>query len=287
MPASEISGRVIPPIYLLSSTSFDESSNLIKLFSNTKVGPVLTISANGFDPLGPDFIYLDAKIDTPQTSQENIELVWNTTWGKDLERRDRISFAKASTNDKKFNRYYFPVRSTAWSTNGKIQKLSFLFPQSANVLIKEIGQIEAKDRIPTLSLANPTDVKSKHFFSSGLYSYPNSNSLGLQTIFGKDKDLVFDYDATSIVGATKVICEIGSLNKFFKNPNGTTLGEDNLKILHVNNLEGKIIVKSKLLSKNGIYSFRIFATDDNEKIVANSSDAVCCLVDKSLSVDNK
>ena len=285
LKANQLKERIIPPINVLASTSYDEDTDTIKLFSNKKSGPVLTISANGFDPLGGDFVYLDAKISTPDRSPKDIELTWNTTWGKELERRDRISQAKTITNDDQFNRYYFPVRSTAWSTNGKIQKISILFPNTANVEIKEIGQTNAPERIPSLSLINPTKLDSKSFFSQGLYNYPNNPELGVQTILGKDKDLKFQYNASSIKNASKVICEVSRLNKFFDNPNGTRLSKHPLKILHLSNLEGKIIVKSKILRKNGIYSFRIFATDTNEKIVSNSSDAVCCFIDRSLSVD--
>lgn len=282
----DIKERVVPPIHFLNTTSYDQESKCIKVFSNKKAGPVLTISANGFSPLGGDFIYLDAKIDTPDSNPKDIELAWMTTWGKDLERRDRLSSAKTYSNDNKFNRYYFPVRSTAWASNGKIQKLSILFPESATVLVKEFGQIDKEDLIPSLTLTNSTPVNGQ-FYSQGQFTYPNDQTLGLNTVFGPGKDIEFRYDAKNVTGASKVICEVGRLGKFFENPNGFKLSKHNLKVLKLSHLEGKIIVKSKILGKNGIYSFRIFATDENNKIIGNSSDEVCCLVDSSLEIAKK
>ncbi|MEZ4487182.1 MAG: hypothetical protein R3F51_06325 [Cyanobacteriota/Melainabacteria group bacterium] len=102
MDAAEIERRLIPPAPYWNTAKYDPQANIFELFSNQEAGPVLNVSANGFDPLGPDFVYLEAKIDTPQKDDSaEVELTWLTTWGKELE-RDRLIQCRAITNDGKF-----------------------------------------------------------------------------------------------------------------------------------------------------------------------------------------
>ena len=284
--ARAIEKRAIPPFKYSSSIKINESSDLVELFSNIDAGPVLTISSNGFDPLGEDFVYVDAKIVTPKVNPDDeLTIVWYTTWGEKLELRDRISKARAITNDGKFHRYYFPVRSTAWATNGKIKKISFNFPKFASVEVREIGQLDAPDRIPSLALKDAQTKPELPSFSSGCYSFPDNQSDRLYSFFGDDNVLKFTYDASSQPNAEKVICEISRPNKKFENPNGFKHSKNQLKLLHLKQLKGTMKVKVKDLKESGIYSFRVFATDANENPILNASDEIYCLIDKSISLN--
>lgn len=287
LDAKEIEKRAIPPFKYSSSIKLSDSANLVELFSNIDAGPVLTVSSNGFNPLGEDFVYVDAKIVTPNINPDDqLTIVWYTTWGEELELRDRISKARAITNDGKFHRYYFPVRSTAWATNGKIKKISFNFPKFASVEVKEIGQIEAPERIPSLVFKNSQAKPNKPSFSSGCYSFPDNSEDRLHSSFGEDNVLEFSYDVSSQQNAKKAICEISIPNKKFENPNGYKLSKNKLKLLHLKQLKGTIKVKAEDLKESGIYSFRVFATDENEDPILNASDDISCLVDKSISLNN-
>ena len=288
MKADQLDQILVPPASYQPNVSYDREKQLISIFSNQAASPVISMQTPGFDPTGHDFICLKAKIDIPaREADELIEMNWYTTWGKDLERRDRIAESPAITNDGKFHKYYFPIRSTAWGANNRIEKLSFSFPKTASVLIEEIGQVDAAERIPQLTLDKPVQKLNRASYSRGFYNYPTNKDLGLYVVFGEDEVLTFDYDASKMVGAHKVICEISQPNKTFENPNGYSLSKNKLKILHLASLKGKMTVKSKDLKDDGIYSFRIFACDQNENPILNASDEICCLIDKSLSADAK
>ncbi|MCA9817401.1 MAG: hypothetical protein KC652_19975 [Cyanobacteria bacterium HKST-UBA01] len=284
MDAAEIVNRLIPPINYWKTAKYDEANNIFELFSNWDAGPVLTVSANGFDPLGPDFVYIDARIDVPKIDQNaEVELSWLTTWGKELERRDRLTQSSAITNDGNFHRYYFPVRSAAWTTNGVIQQLSFGFPKGASVKIREIGAVEAPERIPafTHTDSGSGEQNSTRSMLAGCIDYPNNSEFGLSLITGADKTLKFSYDASSVKDAVKATCEVSKPNCFFENPNGYKYSKNKLKVFHLESLKGEMSVKVKELKEPGIYSFRVFAVDNNGNQLANASDEIICLIDNN------
>lgn len=284
MDAAEINQRLIPPLQYWKTAKYDAEAKLFEVVSNWNAGPVLNVSANGFDPLGPDFVYLDAQIDTPRNdAAAEVELSWLTTWGKELERRDRLTQTRAITNDGKFHRYYFPVRSAAWSTNGVIQQLSFGFPKAASVKVREIGTIDAPDRMPAFKLSETDQVVSTGTKSilAGCLDYPANSEYGLAVFAGADRTLKFSYDASSVSGAVKATCEVSRPNLFFENPNGYKLSKNKLKVLHLENPKGEMSVKAADLKEPGIYSFRVFAVDGKGNPLANASDEIICLIDSN------
>ena len=284
MDAAEIEKRLIPPIQYWKNAKYDAEAKIFEVFSNWDAGPVLNVSANGFDPLGPDFIYLDAMIATPKTEENaEVELSWLTTWGKELERRDRLIQTRAITNDGKFHRYFFPVRSAAWSTNSVIQQLSFGFPKGATAKIREIGTIDAPERLPTLKLAEPSEAvhSGTRSMLAGCKDYPTEPEYGLALFAGADRTLKFAYDASSVKDAVKATCEVSKPNCFFENPNGYKYSKNKLKVFHLESLKGEMSVKVKELKEPGIYSFRVFAVDNNGNQLANASDEIICLIDNN------
>lgn len=288
MDAAEIERRLIPPLAYWKTAKFYSEENLFEVFSNWDAGPVLIVSANGFDALGPDFVYIEAKIDTPETKLDSeVELSWLTTWGKELERRDRLAKTRAITNDGKFHRYRFPVRSTAWCTNGIIQQLSFGFPKSATVKIKEIGTEDRPDLIAKLKFDNYEGKRKVDSFVSGYFNYPSDQALGLALCLKEEKELKFDYDVSKVENAAKAVCEISRPDRFFEFPNSYKPGADHLKMLNLKSTAGTIKVKTSDLKEPGVYSFRVLAIDTNGKTVGFASDTINCLINRNIKGDTR
>lgn len=288
MDGTEIEKRLIPPLRYWKTAKFHSKENVFEVFSNWEAGPVLNVSANGFAPLGPDFVYIEAKIDTPDNQPDSeLELSWLTTWGKEFERRDRLSRTGALTNDGKYHRYRFPVRSTAWCTNGIIQQLSFGFPKSATVKIREIGTEDRPDLIAKLKFDSDEGKRKVDSFVSGYFNYPSDQALGLVLCLKEEKELKFNYDVSKVENAKKAVCEISRPDRFFEFPNSYKLGADHLKVLNLKSTAGTIKVKTSDLKEPGVYSFRVLAIDSNGKTVGFASDTINCLINQNIKSDTR
>lgn len=267
------------------STTVEERNGELVLSSISSGQPCLEIDASGFSPLGDNFLYIDCKIDTKgQEEESQIKLQWLTDLKNEYD-KERRSYAKVIANDKQFHRYFIPIRSTAWSTNGDIKQLKFLFPESSTVSIRDIGTSSSEERLPLLSFigtsktAQATDEPRKErIFSALTFDYPNHPSLGLVSFDKKSEVLNLHYDASKIPGVQDCVAEISRVNQFFDLPNADDFAAKSLKTIHLDKPAGDFKLAEKDFKIDGIYSIRVFAVNKEGKLLANSSDAIDCLI---------
>ncbi|MBX3077041.1 hypothetical protein KF913_24235 [Candidatus Obscuribacterales bacterium] len=283
--APEIKRRTKPGDSVYKTTDVTQEMETLALSGSLNKQPCLVIDASGLSPLGDDFIYIDCQLETKeQESEPQIKLLWLTKL-KTRYDDDRRSFSKAIANDKKFHRYFMPIRSTAWSTNGSIEELTLLFPPSSKVLIKEIGTASPEDRLPTLTFAGKSrasetaeEPRKEPMFAGLTYDYPMLPNLGLVSFDRKAEVLNLRYDSSNIRESHDCVAEISRVNHFFDLPNADDFAAKSLKTVHLDNPSGDIKLSDKDFKVDGIYSIRIFAVDKEGKLLANSSDAINCLI---------
>jgi len=283
--AQEIKRRTKPGDSVYKTTDVSQEMETLVLSGSSSRQPCLVLDASGFSPLGDDFLYIDCQLETrEQESEPQIKLLWLTKL-KTRYDDDRRSFSKAIANDKKFHRYFMPIRSTAWSTNGTIDELTLLFPPSSKVLIKEIGTASPEDRLPTLtfrgkSRASETaeEPRKEPVFAGLTYDYPMLPNLGLVSFDRKAEVLNLRYDSSNIRESHDCVAEISRVNRFFDLPNADDFAAKSLKTVHLDKSAGDIKLADKDFKVDGIYSIRIFAVDKDGKLLANSSDAINCLI---------
>jgi hypothetical protein len=245
--------------------------------------PCLIIDASDFSPLGDDFLYIDCKMETEDPDPQ-IKLLWRTNLKTKYDEECR-SYSRAQGNDSSFHRYFIPLRSTAWSTNGAITELKFLFPKSSRVIIKEIGTISPADRMPKFTFAGKTrtsesteEPHQEPVFAALTYDYPDLPNLGLVSFERKTEVIRFRYDSSNIHQSHDCVAEVSRVNHFFDLPNADDFAAKSLKTVHLNKPGGDIQFTGKDFKVDGIYSIRIFAVDKEGKLLANSSDAINCLI---------
>lgn len=285
MDAKEINSRIKPSTAEEKTTSVHQNEEDLVVNSTSEDQPCFEIDGTSFSQLGDNFLYLDCKIDSNDQEEEpQIKLQWLTDIKSDYD-GERRSYAKVITNDKQFHRYFIPIRSSAWSTNGKIKQLKFLFPKLSTVSIKEIGTLPAEERLPLLTFGGTTktaeatdEQPTERIFSALTYDYPNHPSLGLVRFDKKSEVLNLHYDASKIQGAQDCVAEISRANQFFDLPNTDDFAAKSLKTIHLDKPVGDLKLADKDFKIDGIYSIRIFAVNKEGKLLANASDAIDCLI---------
>ncbi|MBX9667990.1 MAG: hypothetical protein K2X93_10245 [Candidatus Obscuribacterales bacterium] len=284
LTALDVRNRLRPGMEFLKTVQFDNTNNCLILDSNADTGPVINFEVFGISPVGDDFVYVDAKINTPQDDDNaHMELYWLTVWEKEFSNKDRFTRCRVIVNDGQFHRYYLPVRSTAWSTNGPLTHLTMGFPASAKVVLKEAGTISPPERIAKLTYQS-TETESDSTvingtsFGSLCHDYPNLKDLGLVSMERKQEDLKFGYDTSMVEGATGCVVEIAQCDKFFDNPNGDELSKNLLKTVKVAGTKGSFKLTRADFKTDGIYAIRVFANDKDGKLLSNASDEFNCLV---------
>jgi hypothetical protein len=283
---AEIQRRLKPGMENFEATKSEQVNGELVLQGDQNQRAIVNIDATGLSPLGDDFIYIDCKIKTVDDEpDQEVALYWLTEEIPTPD-EDRKSVSKITVNDEQFYRYYFPVRSTAWTTNGSITNLSFVFPAQSRVSIKEIGTLSTEDRLPMLSFANVTDTAEsaavestkEPIFAALTYDYPNMPDLGLVNFERKTESINFNYDASEIPSAHACLVEISRVNRFFEQPNADRKSKSSIKSITLENTRGQFKLTDKDLKVDGIYSIRMFAVDKEGKLLSNSSDAINCLI---------
>ncbi len=284
LTAQDVRNRLRPGMEFLKTVQFDKSTNCLILDSNADTGPVINFEVFGMSPVGDDFVYVDAKIDTPQDDENaHMELYWLTVWEKEFSNKDRFTRCRVIVNDGQFHRYYLPVRSTAWSTNGPLTHLTMGFPASAKVILKEVGTNSPPERIARLTYesteSEPGSTGSRDdSFGSLCHNYPNLKELGLLSMERKKEEIKFGYDTTMVPEAVGATVEIAQSDKFFENPNGDELSRNSLKTVKLDRTKGSFKLTRADFKTDGIYAIRIFASDKDGKLLSNASDEFNCLV---------
>ncbi len=258
LAAKDIAKRVTPPLeFYRGAVKLDGTEENLLLESNNTNGAALRIDCEGLSPELGDYLYVEAKIDGPQLKAHTpVELHWLTNWNIDWEPRDRKTQVDAFANDNQYHHYYFPLRSSAWTTNGFPSFIMLGFPAGARVALKSIGiagekaellSEKAVEPVATASVVAPvvapqapssiitpatpppaplltaqaslTQSPNKRHFAAFTFNYPDLKELGLVALYGKDNCLILNYDASKIESATGVKFEIGPGNSKFKADN--------------------------------------------------------------------
>jgi hypothetical protein len=305
--ATQIAGKLTPPLmYYQGTISLDKKENLLHLVSQTKMGPALRMECYGLSPVRGNFLCVEAKIDLPSgqksgDSAPQLELHWLTNWLGDWEARDRKVTTSGPMADGQFHRYYFPLRTLAWTTSGLPTNLMLGFPRGATVDLRSISLCDtrtdatkdlvdnapnsAETALPRLSaMAVHKQDSNKNYFSHYCFNYPDLEDLGLCAVYGRDNALDLKYDVTMIAGATGAVAEIVPFNEAFRNENSETPLNESLR-LEQSGTSGDIKVGSEQLDNKfkgaGLFSVRIYATQGG-KPLGHASDSIKCLVDPRL-----
>jgi hypothetical protein len=231
-------------------------------------------------------LYVEAKIDVPPAARTNgpanLELHWLTNWQGDWEARDRKVLTSGPVSDGQFHRYYFPLRTLAWTTSGLPTNLMLGFPGGATVAVKSMGLCQEPVPLPDISVAavHKQDT-NKNYFSHYCFNYPDIDELGLCAVYGHDNALDINYDVSKISDAKEALIEIVPLSEAFRNENSSEPLAGSL-IIPGNATKGNIKVPSEQLGAGGVFSVRVFAAGDNHKSIGHASDSLKCLVDQRL-----
>lgn len=314
LTAQQIAKRVTPPLeFYQGAVKLDSTGENLLLESGNTNGAAVRIDCEGISPVDGDYLYVEAKIDGPPLKPHTpVELHWLTNWNTEWEPRDRKTQVDAFSNDNQYHHYFFPLRSTSWTTNGFPSYIMLGFPAGAKVAVKAIGVAKSAIATELQSTAEPatkattatvtappvplltaqasiTQSPDKRRFSAFSFNYPDLKDLGLTAVYGRDNTLVLNYDASKIESAAAVKFEIGLADSRFKADNAeypdassTTVAQKDAK--------GTLVLKhtdqplaSKTASTGTVFPIRIFALDQSGKIVGRSSDSVHCLIDWNLS----
>jgi hypothetical protein len=285
--AVQIAKHLKPPMmYLNGAIKFDEKKENLLLESHTRVGPALCMECYGLSPIDGDFLYVDAKINVPQsvmaTGPAKLELHWLTNWQGDWEARDRRVLTSGPVSDGQYHRYYFPLRTLAWTTSGLPTNLMLGFPGGAAVAVKAIGLCTQPLPLPDISVtAVHKQDSNKNYFSHYCFNYPDVDDLGLSAVYGHDNGLDINYDVSKVPDAVEAMIEIAPLSEAFRSENSSTALEGTLQ-LSSKPTKGNLKVASEQLAGGGLFSVRVFAVGADHKTVGHASDSLKCLVDKRL-----
>jgi hypothetical protein len=310
LTAQQIAKRVTPPIEFYRGTvKLDGTGENLLLESANTNGAAVRIDCEGLSPVKGDYLYVEAKINGPPLQPHTpVEMHWLTNWNIEWEPRDRKTQVDAFANDNLYHRYFFPLRSTGWTTNGFPSHIMLGFPAGANVAIKAIGisggetsNIAESASVPPAEsiMAPPAPLltaqaslaqsQGKRRFAAFSFNYPDLQELGLTAVYGKDNSLLLNYDASKVESATAVKFEIGLPDSKFKADNAeypetssTTIDQrDNKGTFTLKATDQPIA--SRTAATGTVFPIRVFALDQSGKIIGRSSDSVHCLIDWNLS----
>lgn len=310
LTAQKIAKRVTPPIeYYQGTVKLDGTGENLLLESGNSNGAAVRIDCEGLSPVEGDYLYVEAKIDGPPLQPHTpVEIHWLTNWNKEWEPRDRKTQVDALANDNLYHRYYFPLRSSGWTTNGFPSHIMLGFPAGANVAIKSIGIAGgATDTTNESTSVKPTDSvvaplaplltaqaslaqsQGKRRFAAFSFNYPDLQELGLTAVYGRDNALQLNYDASKVESATAVRFEIGLPDSKFKADNAE-YPDNSSTTIEQRDSKGTFTLKAtdrpfatRTAATGTVFPIRVFALDQSGKIIGRSSDSVHCLIDWNLS----
>jgi len=270
-----------PPLNYWKTATYDNDSGEFTLFSNNEFRPTVSFQNYVFSNVNTDFIYIDARITAPKSSEgQAVDMGYTTSWCNDLETRDRYMKVKAFMNDDQFHRYYFPTDTTGWLSNGYIKQYTFSFPAASKVTIKDLGTTSVSDQKPDLAIESANSKSAiPEYCEPFCRNYEPMREFGLGYIDQKNSSIKLKFDATKIKDAKKValeftLCKPGThFNPHFVD--SFDLKATGKKI--VDATSGSIDFSVADLEKPGFYAMRLFAENGTGQPVGLSSDTVYCL----------
>ena len=271
--AAQIADIAQPHIIHNALAKFDTTEQAIVLTSHAPAGPILTIDGMGLSPLDGDFLYMDAKVRgvTPG-APANIEFYWQTREMDFYDSRLRKLTLKADTQAPGFVRYYIPLRTIGWTTNGPILKFTLGFPAGSTASIREMGVLGSEGLIPSLGFVPPAGEQADLRFANGFYKFPTTPELGLAALPPRTGRLTLNYDASAMHGATGVTIEVSLPNKPFGNPNAPRLSGSTWKKIPIDKPTGAYELSLEDVPTAGVVYVRAIAMDHKHDFVGFFSD---------------
>lgn len=283
LSGNQIFERAKPQVTNSESVHFDSSIGNTIIKSQSGSAPTVQFNAQDFPRLGDDFVYIECSIEMskPQ-SDAQIRMYWLTSQQQNSD-KNRSAYCSIKANSKQFQRYYFPIRSSAWTTSGQIDQIGFEFPRASRVVLKEIGTEKANNRIARLTYLKTERRPDKHVshipsHSRLTFDYPNLPQFGLVSVDKTGESAKLRYDTSMVENAQGALIEISRSESHFSQPNSDREAEDLLKTVFFENRIGEIEIPGRLLKSDGVYSIRVFATNKEGKLLGNASDEINCLI---------
>jgi hypothetical protein len=277
LDGKQISARLMPPLEYYRTVRLDPGSGELILDSNSATsGAAIKLSAGGLEPLGQDFLYLDARIDCPPGQTGNIELYWVTPEQPEYDNKQR-RVVTAAVTDNRYHRYYLPLRSVGWVTGGPATAITIGFPAGARVALKELGTAPADGVMPRFDLDN-TMVNAGAHYDPPFFNFPTLAQLGLLRVQPDAATIPVRFSCREIPGASAIMVEISMANRFFPNPNGREVSGVSSSTFTVEGNSGSYQISAAAFPLPGLYSIRAIALDAAHNPIGNFSDELYCLI---------
>ena len=274
LDATQVALKLLPPLMYYPNVKLNAEEKCLVMESNSDNGPAIRLNGAGLSPLVGNFFYVDARIQAPpQAKPPEIELYWATRSLTEYDHKLRRATCAAIINDNQYHRYYLPIRSTGWFSNGPIAAVMLGFPAGAKVSLKGIGITTGAERLPNLSLSPPLPGNNSQLFVNPYFRYPDNAELGLSHA---SQTAALGYDLKNIPGACSALAEISQPNKGFNNPNGDKLSDELLETIELPGSSGQFHIAAE--RGIGVYSIRVIAKDNNGHFAGNFSDALNLLI---------
>jgi len=277
LSAGEIAQRMVPGIEFYKNARLDEQSRELVLESNTTTGPAIKLRAEGFSPLAPDFLCVEAKIDAPSTGiKPDIELYWTTREDPQYQNHIRRVTTPAFVSDNEYHRYYLPLRTIGWVTAGPADLLTLGFPAGARVLLRSISGVDKTSLMPLFSaVAKPATGTA---FQPPFFRFPTEPGLGLIRVPLNADAIDISHSCENMEGASGVMIEISMPNKLFPNQNGADQSGVASSVMSIDGVKGTYGIPIAKFPVPGVYSLRAVAVNEKHHPIGNFSDDVYCLV---------
>jgi hypothetical protein len=278
MNAEQFAAHIQPPLAYYRNASLSADKSELLLDSNSENGPAVSIDPWELSTLDGDYLCLLARIEAPRLPvAPRIELHWQTRVHPNYEKRQRHSYVEAVLNDGNLHGYLLSLRGSAWTTGGIPTVLTIGFPAGARVRLKEAGLVRAqKYLLPTLTASGQdgADV-SRQRFTPPYFNYPVDARLGLVALADRAENLLADYSAADIAGASGVVAELSYPDRQFQDANSNHLSGQTYKTFCFPGRSGRINIPVSGLPGRGVYSLRVIARDDKGSYLGQFSDPVC------------
>ncbi len=273
--AVDLGNLAMPNILHNPLAKLDETEGTITLRSQPPAGPILNLNGMGLSPLEGDFMYLDARI-TNLTPGEpaNIDFYWQTHEMDFYDARLRKLAVKVDAQSTDFHRYYIPLRTIGWTTNGPLLKLTFGFPPGSTVAIKEMGVIDSHGLLPKLSFVSPPANEATRF-ANGFYKFPTSPELGLCAVPLSKGKVTLTYDASTVHDASGVTFEVSLPDRPFGTANSSSLSGVTWKCFPVDGAQGQFDLPIGDIPAPGLVYVRAVAMNSKHDFIGFFSDDLC------------
>lgn len=280
----QIYERARPQVTNPDAVQFDKTTDEILIKSPSGDVPTIGIDATGIPQFGDDFIYIECRLELPNAPPDpEIKMYWLTSNQKELIESEKVHCA-ITNNDGLFHRYYFPLRSLAWTTNGPISKIYFEFPKASRAVLRDFALVPEVNRMAKLihikTEKRPDSQGLPHtaVHSRLTYDYPNLPKLGLVSIDKNREETTLKYDTSMVENAQGALIEISRADTQFARSNPDQESELTFKTIPMDNTVGEIKLPGKHFKFDGVYSIRVFATDKDGKLLGNASDEINILI---------